>query len=325
MPDFTVVTYFTPNFECFEPGLREDCLRLNYPFHSHGLAKNYQDVIQAFDYKISFIHEMVQRFDRVLWLDVECRIVRPLPEQWTSPLISTYISGRSQGFSSGVLMLDKSQLDFIEMWMKYAPKYPDYPDDFVLDFLSMVASLDFKTVPLEFYDRDTNCPIARGLWENKHTIIQHPTINRWPEPLKYRKAFNGKERKRRTVSELISRQRKALYYRNFAGDFTSVEQVMQAGIQDEYHESGWVFDAIQQRYAPEMYWAELADDFTAKPRSFQQSWANFNKKPKGTAFRDRAIRAMRLDAQDAKKHGRAKAIDQTGLLDRFRDCFKRLG
>ena len=55
---------------------------------------------------------------------------------FSSPLISTYETGRSRGFSSGVLMLDRSHVAFIDLWMKYARKYPRYPDDFVLDFLS---------------------------------------------------------------------------------------------------------------------------------------------------------------------------------------------
>ena len=141
MQEFTVISYFTPDFQCFESGLREDCHRLGYPIHCQGVAENYDDVIQAFDFKISFIKEMVQRYNRILWLDVECRIVRPIPEDWSSPLISTYVSECSRGFSSGVLMLDESQLDLIDLWMKYAHMYPQYPDDFVLDF-----SLEFRLI-----------------------------------------------------------------------------------------------------------------------------------------------------------------------------------
>ena len=308
---FTVITYYTPNFDCFAAGLEEDCRRFNYPLHSQRVPRQFENVIQAFDHKISFIKDMVQRFGRVLWLDVECRIVDPIPNAWSSPLISTYVTGKSQGFSSGVLMLDDSQLDFIDLWFKYAKRYPQYPDDFVLDFLATQVELEFMKVPLEFYDRHTTCPIARGLWRNEHTIIQHPTINRWPDTLQYRKAFNGSERKRRSADELISRQRKAIYFRNFAGDFDRVTQVMHEGTDTEFHYAGWVFDAINQIYAPDLYWPADSDDFTAKPRTFEKSWEYFIKKPKGRSFRNSAIRKMRLDAEDAQQYGQPISWLQT--------------
>ena len=302
MQDFTVITYFTPDFECFEAGLKEDCKRLGYSIHSHRLGEPFADVNKAFDYKIDFIQQMVQRYHQVLWLDVECRIVRPLPEDWSSPLISIYESGPSSGFSSGVLLLDESHLEFIELWHKYARKYPRYPDDFVLDFLCKATGFEFKQVMLEFYDRDTHCQVARGLWSNPNTIVQHPTINRWPAPMKYRKAFNGRRRNRHTVSESISRQRKALFYRNFGGDFEQVDVVMRSGSAEEYHNSQWVFLPETQRFAPELFWPEFADDYTAKPRSFERSHVNFRKKPRAQSFRDSAIRRMRLEPEEARRY-----------------------
>ncbi len=301
MSQFTVISYYTPKFECFARGLREDCETMGYPVRCQGVGNEFDNLIQAFDFKIEFIREMLSLYGQVLWLDIECRIVNPIPTHWSSPLISVYETGKSRGFSSGVLMLDDTKLDFIDLWIKYATKYPQYPDDFVLDFLSKSTPLDFATVPLEFYDRETTCPIARGLWKNEYTIIQHPTINRWPEPMKYRKAFNGRERRRRTESESISRQRKGIFYRNFGGEFDRINDVMQTGMESEHCDSGWVFDAVHQRYAPELFWPRLADNFTSKPRSFEQSMQNFYKKPKGGSFRPAAMRKMRLDTSDVKR------------------------
>jgi hypothetical protein len=321
MQDFTVITYFTPDFQCFESGLKEDCRRLGYPIHSHQISHCFDDVIMAFDYKIEFILEMVKQYGQVLWLDVECRIVQPLPVDWTSPLISVYRSGLSNGSSSGVLMLDESHLEFIELWHKYARRYPSYPDDFVLDFLCNETSFEFRTVPLEFYDRCTSSPIARGLWSNEHTIIQHPTLNRWPAPMKYRKAFNGRSRSHRSATDSISRQRKALFYRNFAGDFEQVTLAMQTGSDREYRDSEWVFVSETQRYAPELYWPEFADDYTAKPRSFEQSHENFKKLPRGQSFRESAIQGMRLESQDAQRYCRDGKAVRTG---RFVEYLRRL-
>ncbi|MAD80754.1 MAG: hypothetical protein QGG71_24125 [Pirellulaceae bacterium] len=308
MQPFTVVTYFTPKFACFAPGLQEDCRRLGYRIHCEDLAEEFDDLIQAFDFKISYIRQMVRRFGTILWLDVECRIVKPIPGDWSSPLISSYQTGKSQGFSSGVLMLDGSQLEFIDLWMKYAQRYPQYPDDFVLDFLANSVSLDLATVPLEFYDRQTRCQVARGLWKNEHTVVQHPTINRWPEPTEYRRAFNGRERNRRSELESIARQRKGIFYRNFGGDFAIIDDLMRAGVQTEYHDAQWVFDSVHKLFAPEQYWPEFADDFTSKPRSFEKSRENFNKKPKGNAFRTAAIRRMHLDANDVQRYGQSNSF-----------------
>ncbi|MEO2010171.1 MAG: hypothetical protein ABGX22_15965 [Pirellulaceae bacterium] len=323
MHQFTVITYFTPDFECFATGLKEDCQTLGYSLHCEGIAEQFDDVIRAFDFKISYIRDMVKRFGKVLWLDVECRVVKPIPEHWSSPLISTYDAGTSNGFSSGVLMFDEAQLELIDLWDKYAQKYPKYPDDFVLDFLSSSVPFGFATVPLEFYDRKTQCPVARGQWKNEHTVIQHPTINRWPEPTKYRRAFNGRERRGRTERESISRQRKGIFYRNFGGDFSSVKEVMQVGFETEYQHAGWVFDSVRQLYAPELYWPDLSDDFTSKPRSFETSWENFNKRPKGHTFRAAAIKSMRLDAADAKRYGRSRSSSPLSFMGQVHRVFAR--
>ncbi|MDG2220075.1 MAG: hypothetical protein P8L85_01760 [Rubripirellula sp.] len=303
MSPFTVISYYTPKFECFAKGLEQDCERFGYRLHCEGVEREFDNLIQAFDFKITFIRNMLKRYPQVLWLDIECRIVKPIPPCWTSPLISVYETGKSQGFSSGVLMLDDTKLDFIDLWMKYAAKYPQYPDDFVLDFLARSISIDFDTIPLEFYDRQTSHLIARGLWENENTVVQHPTINRWPDPMQYRKAFNGRKLKHRTESESISRQRKGIYYRNFGGNFEQIHGIMKAGIETEYCDSGWIFDAVQQLYAPELFWPAYADDYTTKPRSFERSMHNFKKKPKGDSFRTKAMRKMRLDRDDAKRFG----------------------
>ncbi len=298
MGDFTVITYFTPDFAEFLSGLSEDCQRLNYSLHAHACPTVFSNVIEAFDYKIEFIREAIRQFDRVLWLDVECRIDQPIPRDWQSPLISCYSSGTSQGLSSGVLMLDSQQLRLVDLWSKYARKYPEYPDDFVLDFLTTQIEIPFRSVPFEFYDRDTTCSITRGEWSNAHTVIRHPTTNRWRNPLRYRRAFNGTRRERHTEEEAIARQRKAIFFRNFSGNFSTVDREMDAGLQSEFHYADWVFDAREQAFAPKMFWPEFKGDFTSKPRTFAQSWERFRNPPKGRSYRSKSIRKMRLTRED---------------------------
>ena len=317
----TVISYCTPNFRCFAAGLRADCERLGYPLHLEEIDNQFETVIQAFDFKIEFIRDMVRRYDQVLWLDVECRMVQHVPDDWQSPLISTYTHAGRSGFSSGVLMLDRTQLELIELWLKYAKYYPDYPDDFVLDFLSQSLTLDFRTIPFALYDRDSLSPVARGLWKNTYTVIQHPTINRWAEPIKYRRAFNGMQRDR-SREEAIARQRKTIFYRNFAGDFAEVDGVMREGAESEYRTADWVFNAVDWTYAPELYWPQLPGDYTTKPRSYAKSREYYEQPAKSTPFRDRAIATMRLDAKDARRYG----LDQHFTFrQRARQILERVG
>ena len=211
-------------------------------------------------------------------------------------------------------MFDERHLEMIDLWLKYAIKYPRYPDDFVLDFLANAVGLDFYQVPLEFYDRDTTHPVARGLWENDHTIIQHPTINRWREPIKYRKAFNGNPWSRRSHREVVSRQRKAIFYRNFGGDFESLQKRMELGQESEFRESGWVFDSIEQRYAPDLYWPDCPDDYTTKPRSFAKSRDAFYQQPHAKkSYRTLAKQRMRLNSIDAITFGDKDTHVSSGL------------
>lgn len=300
---FTVITYYTPDFSGFLGGMAADCKRLGYQLHAHACPQTFNNVIKAFDYKIEFIRDAINQFGQVLWLDVECRIDRPIPSDWESPLISSYESGTSAGLSSGVLMLDREQLWLVELWSHYAKKYPRYPDDFVLDFLSTCVDLPLRTVPFEFYGRDTTCSITRGEWSNEHTIIRHPTTNRWLQPLRYRQAFNGRLREKRSDQEMVDRQRKTIYFRNFAGDFDVVDRAMDVGNAEEFRYADWVFDTQMRYYSPERYWPDAKADFTARPQSFQKSWEQFRNPPPRTSFRKKAIASMRLDRPDAKRFG----------------------
>jgi len=304
--DLTVITYSTPDFRGFLDGLAEDCRRLGYRLHHHECDQVFDKVIAAFDYKIGFIRESIIRWGRVLWVDVECRIDRPIPDTWKPPLISCYDSGTSAGFSSGVLLLDREQLWLVELWEKYARKYPRFPDDFVLDFLATQMALPFATVPFEFYDRDTSCPIARGEWSNPETIVRHPTVNRWPRPLVYRRAFRGKQRERHADRELISRQRKGIFFRNYAGDFAEIEELFGSSTEPVVTRHGWVFDTQMREYAPRMYWPDLKDDFTVKPRSFDASREQFFESSRRRSFREKAMSKMKLDRADRRRFAESK-------------------
>ena len=312
---FTVVTYHTPDFRHFVTGLAADCARHGYTFYCEETKSNYQNLIHAFDHKIGFLQRMVKKFGTVLWLDVECRIVLPVPQGWQSPLITSYEICGEQGLSSGVLMLGEEHLPFLSLWEKYAKKYPRFPDDFVLDFLTNAIDYPFQTVPFEFHDRSTTSPVVRGQWKNQSTILQHPTINRWPDPLKYRRAFNGPQRMKQQQN-LIARQRKYLYFRNFSGDFEEVMQVMESGENQWWEYADWIFSPVDWTYAPAFYWPQQAEQFNVKPFTFQKAVQQKDEQPPRTRFRSVAIGRMTLDRTDGGKGG---------MVSRMKDWFVQGG
>jgi len=97
-----------------------------------------------------------------------------------------------------------------------------------------------------------------------------------------------------------SPRRKAIFFRNFSGDFSTVDREMDAGLQSEFHYADWVFDAREQTFAPMMFWPEFKGDFTSKPRTFAQSWERFRNPPKGRSYRSKSIRKMRLTREDKR-------------------------
>ena len=73
--------------------------------------------------------------------------------------------GKSDPVSTGLLWLDSSHLPLVKVWAKHARKYPDLPDDFVLEFLLREYDLPFTYIETEFFDRLKNSQIIRGQWK----------------------------------------------------------------------------------------------------------------------------------------------------------------
>jgi hypothetical protein len=83
-------------------------------------------------------------------------------------------------------------------------------------------------------DRTSAAEIARGLWRNRHTIIQHPTIHHWPK-------------------ESDPVECKKLFVQNFPGDPAEAEPLF-ARPQGDLHRRDWIFDTDNRLYAPREYW-----------------------------------------------------------------------
>ena len=298
MSKFTVISFYTPDFACFASDIIADCKKFNYSYDIREV--DYSDtLVDVWDRKVEFIGECIERHGSVLWLDVECRIINPIPDNWTSPLTSTFPMGKSDPVSTGLLWLDSSHLPLVKVWAKHARKYPELPDDFVLEFLLREYDLPFTYIETEFFDRLKNSQIVRGQWQCEGLIVQHPTINRWPSPTKYHLAFNGEDLSSDPDPVMrIARKRKVLYWRNFGGDFDKVESIMNSGCDETYEIDEWVFHPASHHYAPKQYWDSEPEMFGVKPLSLKKFLDRNMGGFEENLFRKKMLKIMRLSKEE---------------------------
>lgn len=268
-PEFTVISWCNKAYKYLSAGLEEDCQRLGYRFHLYEIERDFPSLISAWCNHPRIIQRGVQDFGTVLFLDVECRIVKPIPAHWKAPLVS--IRNPLQHFwikyNTGTVMANEECLPWLAAWigimekwsMGNLPKdaYIYWPND-ICDELAFNAAItafgvDPVTPLLEYTDRSAKAEIARGLWKNEHTIIQHPTIHHW-------------------TKEKDPLECKKLFWQNFPGDPETVHAVMQSGHAD-VQQHGWVFNAREKVYGPEEYfdahkrsWSDVPVELTSAQR-----------------------------------------------------------
>jgi hypothetical protein len=202
----------------------------------------------------------------VLFLDAECRIVRPIPEHWRAPLVS--VRQPEQKFwiryNSGTVMADRASIPWVDAWNRVIDDWRMDelgPDDFVrwpgdlCDELALAAALaalgiEPYTPALEYEDRARPAEIARGLWSTPHTIVQHPTIHHWPK-------------------EPDPAECKKLFVQNYPGDPAEAPALFASAeaSDSEVRRNGWVFDPASRTYAPREFWPAAARAWTDEPVS----------------------------------------------------------
>ncbi len=249
---FTVIGWGSGPYKGLFEGLRQDCQRFGYPCHLYEIDEEYDSLLKAWCNHPRIIRRGVEDFGTVLFLDIECRIVAPIPDHWQAPLVS--VRRPAQKFwiryNSGTVMADESCLPWLDAWIHileewdmgglHAGDYIHWPGD-LCDELALAAALAALKVPvrtadLEYVDRTSDAEIARGLWRNAHTIVQHPTVHHWSK-------------------EHDSVECKKLFVQNFAGDPSLVENLF-AAPRGQVMQDGWVFDTERRLYAPEEYWEQ---------------------------------------------------------------------
>lgn len=247
---FTVIGWASGAYKRLFEGLRSDCARFGYPVHLYELDQEFNSLVSAWCNHPRIIRRGVEDFGTVLFLDIECRIVAPIPEHWRAPLVS--VRRPSQKFwiryNSGTVMADESCLPWLDAWIRIIDDwamghlepedYVHYPGD-LCDELALSAALSafdvqVQTPGLEYVDRSSDAEIARGFWRNAHTIIQHPTIHHWPK-------------------EEDPVECKKLFVQNFARDPGAAETLFTAPV-GRLEQDGWIFETDRRLYAPTEYW-----------------------------------------------------------------------
>jgi len=296
---FTIISFYTPDFSHFAKDLRADCEHFGYQFEIVEIPES-QSLVGTWDRKVEYIGNALKRLGPVLWLDVECRLRSPIPENWAPPLTSTFPMGKSRPVSTGVLLLDPSHIPLVEVWIRHAHKATDLPDDYVLEFILSQYELPFTFVETEFFDRQKPAQIVRGQWMAEGVVIQHSTINRWPNPVRYSEVFNGKNERSSDVNfeSRAARKRKTLFWRNFGGDFGKVDEIMSSEGDAEHELNEWVFHPASKQYAPVQYWDTHPEFFPVKPLTREAFYEHTGRGFQINPFRENAIRRMRLSCEE---------------------------
>lgn len=251
---FTCIAWASGPYKAMFKNLQADCERFGYPSHLYEIDQDYSSLLQAWCNHPRIIRQGVEDFGTVLYMDVECRIVAPIPDSWQAPLVS--IRWPEQKFwiryNSGTVMADESCIPWLDAWIRIIDEWKlgdlaredhvHWPGD-LCDELGMAAALSafgvrVQTPRLEYVDRDTDAELARGLWSNRHTIIQHPTQHHWPK-------------------EADAVECKKLFVQNYPGDPLDATSIF-SGDGNVQTQLGWVFNPEQRTYAPAEFWPDHA-------------------------------------------------------------------
>lgn len=251
--DLTVICWATDSYKHLAKGLQGDCKRLGYPFHMYYIDGNYSSLVKAWCNHPKIVRRGINDFGKILFLDAECRILRPIPDHWKAPLIA--VRKPAQKFwikyNSGTVLADENCIPWVDTWIdtinfwdmeNLAPNdFIHWPGD-ICDELALSAALaackvELSIVELEYVDRKGKAEISRGNWFNEYTIIQHPTTHHW-----------SKE------SDPI--ECKKLFWQNYPGNPEEISEVFESAIGNVIGLNGWVFDTETRTYAPEEFWRD---------------------------------------------------------------------
>ncbi len=208
MQNLKIYIYGTKYFiDHYATGLISDCERLGYDL-TVGIVPD----ADTFSHINHYIHREMVRVvrqstpnDRILFLDPECRIVRPIPEDWIQderPILSYKIaSGQTDinryeyghtlhgPIQMQPIFLTQRDSDWIQWWYDVSMAGSDEERNVFVPhelFLELAVKYNKVDAHIEYcvYNRDWQQPhrIVKGSFVTEDTIITHPDIHALMDP-----------------------------------------------------------------------------------------------------------------------------------------------
>ena len=209
MAKLKIIAFGTADFLAkYSDGLKNDCAKFGYDCVITTIPK--EEAIgrinqHVFDGIIE--HLETQEYDRICLMDPECRILKPIPDEWLNtehPVIFRKVR-TAEGtpepkftyWTSGAIgnqlpcriicqpmILSKADIKWIKLAHDLSVAASDIPNgEYVRNELFLETALVYhkiKTID-EYcvYNRQANIPhkAVKGTWTTKDTIIQHPELH----------------------------------------------------------------------------------------------------------------------------------------------------
>ena len=208
MQNLKVYIYGTQYFiDTYATGLKDDCERYGYDL-TVGVVPD----AETFSHINHHIHREMVRVvrdagptDRILFLDPECRIVRPIPDEWIQdprPILSYKIATGKHDINRyeyghtlhgpiqmQPIFLTARDIDWIQWWYDVSMAGSDKERNVFVPhelFLELAVKYNKVEAHIEYcvYNRDWQKPqkIVKGSFATPDTIITHPDIHALMDP-----------------------------------------------------------------------------------------------------------------------------------------------
>lgn len=208
MKDLKVITLGTSDYlEKFSSGLRKDCDQFGYQFNPITIRS--EKNISSINHTI--LQEMVrhiqeQDFERLCFMDPECRIVKPIPNEWIEserPVVFfkartesgepdpkfVYMNKNGNGerlpcrIIGQPMFISKKDVGWFGMTLDLARSASDLEkQEYTRNEMFIETALEYNNIDYHrekiVYNRRARVPhrVVKGTWQTEDTIIQHPDI-----------------------------------------------------------------------------------------------------------------------------------------------------
>lgn len=205
MSNITVCGFYTPNYTNHYEDLKQDCELFGYSYSFKLIDSSY---LKSPSYPINlwmqqaiFICEAVEKYGKILWLDIESRIIKSLPKNWISDNKHCFLAKRYLAksmpnsmpiYNSGFCIYSEKHLNFLKKVKHCASKFKDildrsntklnyeqgWNDEYIFDIIRFSDPnyySDILDVEIDYTrDIDKDCYINRGYFVKANTVILHP-------------------------------------------------------------------------------------------------------------------------------------------------------